>query len=133
MINSILSRTGVKFCTFDITNFYPGTPLNHPEFVCICLNDIPQEFITKYNLTHHVWDGWIYFKIIQGVYGLPQSGILANKLLKKCLNQSGYYQLNATPGLWRHKWHPIMFTLIVDHFGVEYIGIQHAHHLHNII
>jgi hypothetical protein len=26
-----------------------------------------------------------------------------------------------------------MFTLIVDDFGVEYVGLQHAHHLRNII
>ncbi|KAL7481927.1 hypothetical protein ACHAW6_007610 [Cyclotella cf. meneghiniana] len=88
---------------------------------------------TEYNLTHHIRDGWVYFKIICSVYGLPQSGILTNKLLKKCLNQSGYYKLDATPGLWQHKGHPIMFTLIVDDFGVEYISIQHAHHLHDII
>jgi hypothetical protein len=38
-----------------------------------------------------------------------------------------------TPGLWRHKWRPIMFTLIVDDFGVEYVGEEHAVHLRDTI
>ena len=28
-----------------------------------------------------------------------------------------------------HKWRPISFTLIVDDFGVKYIGEEHANHL----
>ena len=133
MINSVLSRKNAKFCTFDIANFYLGTPLDRPEYVRIRLDDVPQEFIDEYNLTHHVRDGWVYFKIVRGVYGLPQSGILANQLLEKRLNEAGYYQLDATPGLWRHKWRPIMFTLIVDDFGVEYVGEKHAIHLRDTI
>eukprot|EP00804_Cyclotella_cryptica_P030727 CCRYP_009139-RA/>CCRYP_009139-RA protein AED:0.22 eAED:0.22 QI:0/0/0/1/0/0/4/0/733 len=133
MINSILSRPNAQFCTFDIANFYLGTPLDRPEYVRIRLDDIPQEFIDEYNLTQHVRDGWVYFKIVRGVYGLPQSGILANQLLEKRLNAAGYYQLDATPGLWRHKWRPVMFTLIVDDFGVEYVGDQHAIHLRDTI
>eukprot|EP00804_Cyclotella_cryptica_P016130 CCRYP_004246-RA/>CCRYP_004246-RA protein AED:0.35 eAED:0.35 QI:0/0/0/0.75/1/1/4/0/1339 len=133
MINSVLSRHNAKFCTFDISNFYLGTPLDRPEYVRIRIDDIPQEFIDEYDLTHHVRDGWVYFQIVKGVYGLPQSGILANKLLETRLNAAGYYQLDATPGLWRHKWRPVMFTLIVDDFGVEYVGLSHAHHLRDVL
>ena len=32
--------------------------------------------------------------------------------------------------LWKHKWRPIMFTLVVDYFVVQYTGQQHANHLH---
>ncbi|KAL7475945.1 hypothetical protein ACHAW6_001837 [Cyclotella cf. meneghiniana] len=81
---------------------------------------------------NNVCNNWVYFKIVKGVYGLPQSGILANKLLESCLDESGYYQLDITPGLWHNKWHPIMFTLIVDDFGIEYVGIRHAQHLRDI-
>eukprot|EP00804_Cyclotella_cryptica_P009972 CCRYP_015404-RA/>CCRYP_015404-RA protein AED:0.29 eAED:0.29 QI:0/0/0/1/1/1/2/0/498 len=133
MINSVLSRHNAKFCTFDISNFYLGTPLDRPEYVRIRIDNIPQEFIAKYDLTHHVRDGWVYFQIVKGVYGLPQSGILANKLLETRLNAAGYYQLDATPGLWGYKWRPIMFTLIVDDFGVEYVGLSHTHHLRDVL
>ena len=32
-------------------------------------------------------------------------------------------------GLWKHKWRPVTFSLVVDDFGVKYIGKQHADHL----
>ena len=39
----------------------------------------------------------------------------------------------GTPGLWWHTCRPIQFLLIVDDFGVEYIGKQHAEHLENVL
>ena len=27
-----------------------------------------------------------------------------------------------TPGLWLHEWRPIQFSLVVDDFGVKYVG-----------
>ncbi len=84
----------------------------------------------KYNLKEKVDDkGWIYVRIEQGMYGLPQAGRLANKLLAKRLDQEGYYQCQYTPGLWRHKWRPITFCLVVDDFGIKTIGLSHAKHL----
>jgi hypothetical protein len=135
MINSVLSRKGAKFCTFDISNsnFYLCTPLDRPEYIKIKLSDIPQEFIDEYNLMQHVHNDWVYFEICRGIYGLPQSIILAQKLLAERLALKGYYQCECTPGLWRHKWRPIMFTLIVDDFGVEYVGEEHAIHLRDTI
>ena len=67
------------------------------------------------------------------MYGLPQAGILANKLLKKRLVKFGYFELPHTPGLWKHVSRPIAFTLVVDDFGVKYVGEQHARHLINTI
>ena len=77
--------------------------------------------------------GWIYFEIRRGCYGLPQSGMLANKQLRLRLEKEGYYEARTTPGLWRHKWRPIQFFLVVDDFGVEYVGKQHADHLATIL
>jgi hypothetical protein len=37
----------------------------------------------------------------------------------------GFYKAASTPGLWCHKWRPLQFCLIVDDFGVEYVGIEH--------
>ena len=42
--------------------------------------------------------------------------------------QATTYEAATTPGLWKHTWRPIQFALIVDDFGVEYIGKQHAKH-----
>ena len=74
-------------------------------------------------------DGWVYAEIQKGMYGLPQAGMLANKLLKMRLVRHGYYECRHTPGLWRHQWRPITFVLVVDDFGVKFKGKQHAQHL----
>ena len=77
--------------------------------------------------------GWIYFEIRRGCYGLPQSGILANKKLRLILEKEGYYEVITTLGLWRYKWRPIQLFLVVDDFRVEYVGKQHAEHLATIL
>ena len=100
---------------------YLGTPLNRPKYVKIRLSDIPQEFIDKYDLENCTRDGWVYFKIRKGVYGLPQERKLKNDLLQKRLGTAGYYEVATTPGLCLHKWRPIIFSLIVDDFWIEYV------------
>jgi hypothetical protein len=34
-----------------------------------------------------------------------------------------------THGLWKHDTRPISFSLVVDDFGVKYVGREHAEHL----
>jgi hypothetical protein len=63
------------------------------------------------------------------MYGLPHAGILANPLIVHCLAVHAYHQTKFTPGLWRHGTRPIQFTLVVDDFGVQYVGQEHAQHL----
>ena len=58
---------------------------------------------------------------------------MANKLLKERLAEHGYFELPHTPGLFMHKTRPIWFTLVVDDFGIKYIGRQHADHLINVL
>jgi len=129
LLNSVLSLKGVRFSTIDLKNFYLDTPMPDPEYVRIKITDIPAEFIEEYKLAGTDRDGWIYFKIRRGCYGLPQAGILANDLLRSRILVEGYYEVESTPGLWHHKWRPIQFCLIMDDFGVEYVGIEHFNHL----
>ena len=130
LFNGVVSTKGAKFMTLDISNFYLMTPLNCPEYICVKLADIPQEIIDEYKLrdkaTPH---GSIHIEANKGMYGLPQAGLLANELLEKRLNENGYRQSKLVPGLWKHDWRPIQFTLVVDNFGVKYMGKEHAIHL----
>lgn len=71
-------------------------------------------------------------RIIREIYDFPQSGRLANDLLKKRLKGHGYYEVNHTPGLFCHEWRPIWFTLVVDDFGIKYIK-KHADHLLSVL
>ena len=129
VINSTISTKGAKYMCLDIHNFYLGTPMERYEYMKMPLALIPQEIIDEYDLNKLVHNGHIYIEIRRGMYGLPQAGILANQLLTKRLEPKGYYQCRHTPGLWRHKWRPVTFSLVVDDFGVKYVGKQHADHL----
>ena len=95
----------------------------------IKLSVITQENIDEYDLLEYEHKGWIYLEIVCGFYGLSQSGRLANDLLCKRLNKEVYSEASTMPGLWRHKWRPIQFRIIVDDSGVEYVGRKHAEHL----
>jgi hypothetical protein len=90
LLDSILSCPGARFSSIDLKNFYLNTPMPGPEYVRIKMTDIPEEFIVEYKLQGCNHDDWIYFKICQGCYGLPQAGILANNLLQSCLLAEGY-------------------------------------------
>ena len=37
------------------------------------------------------------------------------------------------PVLWRHKWRPVQFVLIVDDFGIKYVRKEHALHFLKIL
>ena len=110
----------------DISNFYLGSPLDKPEYMRMPYKLMPEEIIQKYQLDSKEHDGWVYIKIVKGMYGLPQAGKIANDLLKERLEYFGYYPTNFTPGLWKHVWRPVQFTLVVDEFGVKFTGLQHA-------
>ena len=126
IINSVLSRCNARLV---LKNFYLQTPMDRSEYVRIKLSDIPQEFIEEYNLSEAAQNGWIYFEILCGCYGLPQSGQLANDLLRTRLEKANYYEAATTPGLWCQKGRSIQFFLLVDNFGIEYVGKEHALHL----
>ena len=127
--NSVISTPGAKYMCLDVKNFFLGTPLDRPEYIRFAMDMIPQEIILKYNLLDMAVNGAVYAEILKGMYGLPQAGILANKLLEKRLNAKGYFHHRHTPGLWYHTTRPISFTLVVDDFGVKYVGKEHADHL----
>ena len=67
------------------------------------------------------------------MYGLPQAGILANKILKQRLATKGYYEMPHTPGLWKHIHRPITFSLVIDDFDIKYVGEEKFKHLLNAI
>ncbi len=107
--------------------------MDRHDFMHMPINLIPQGFIDKYDLCPKVKNGYVYMQIVKGMYGLPQASILANKLLKECLAEHGYYELPHTHGLFTHKTRPIWFTLVVDDFGVKYVGQEHANHLMSVL
>jgi hypothetical protein len=113
----------------DIKSVYLTAPLDQYEYMKMPLDVFPEHTIQQYDLRRHVKNGFVYLEIRRCVYGLPMAGALANKLLRERLAPHGYYEVAHTPGLWRHVLRPISFTLVVDDFGVKYVGNEHAQHL----
>jgi hypothetical protein len=134
LFNSIVSTIGAKFMTIDIKDFYLMTPMERREYFRIKLELFPEDVIDEYNLRSLVDDkGYIFCEVQRGMYGLPQAGILAQEQLEIKLNKAGYTQSKITPGFWKHAWRPISFTLVVDDFGIKYVGKEHAEHLISVL
>jgi Reverse transcriptase (RNA-dependent DNA polymerase) len=113
----------------DITNFYLNTPLDQPEYLKIPINLIPTKIMHKYHLDTKVKNRTVMACINKGMYGLPQAGILANKLLKQQLEPHRYHKCTHTPGLWKHHSRKLMFALVVDDFGIQFSNVTDAQHL----
>jgi hypothetical protein len=130
LLNSIISTESARFMTMDIKDFYLNTPMARYEYMRLRLADMPEDVIEHYKLRELATpDGAIYCEIRKGMYGLPQAGIIAQQLLEERLAKHGYRQSATTPGLWTHDTRPICFSLVVDDFGVKYVGEEHAQHL----
>ena len=127
--NIVLSTKDAKYMCIDIKNFYLGTPLDRYEYMRIPLSIFPEHVAQQYQLREKEKNGFIYMEIRKAIYGLPQAGVLVNKLLKKRLAPEGYYEMPHTPGLWKHVSCPIAFTLVVGDFGVKYVNKNNSDHL----
>jgi hypothetical protein len=68
-------------------------------------------------------------EIRKGMPGLKQAGCIANERLVKHLAPYGYSPVPFTPSLWRHSSRPVTFSLVVDYFGIKYVGREHLEHL----
>ena len=120
--NSVIRTEGAKYACLDVSNFYLETPMNRYENMKMPLSIFPSWTRKQYNLDANALNGFVYWEIRKAIYGLPQAGMLANKQLRKHLKPAGFYEVAHTPGLWKHKRRPIQLSLIVDDFGVKYVG-----------
>ena len=128
--NSTISTPGAKYMCADVKNFYLNTPMARYEYMRMHISLIPDEIIEEYKLLEKVDDkGFVYMEIRRSMYGLKQAGKLSNDLLVQRLAKHGYHPSKITDGYWKHDTRPISFTLVVDDFGVKYVGKEHADHL----
>jgi hypothetical protein len=91
---------------------------------------MPEGVIEHYNLRDKVTpNGYIYFEIQKGMYGLPQAGIIFQQLLEERLKKHSHRQSQMTLGLWNHNTCPISLSLVIKDVGVTYVGKENAQHL----
>ncbi|KAI2506705.1 Reverse transcriptase (RNA-dependent DNA polymerase) [Fragilaria crotonensis] len=129
LFNSVLSTPNAKFMATDLKGFYLGTPMARYEYMRIPIGLIPDVIIALYNLLPLVTNGHVFVEIRRGMYGLPQAGRLANDQLIKFMAPHGYHPVALTPGLWKPSSRDILFSLVVDDFGVRYTSQADADHL----
>ena len=129
LLNSTISTPGARFMTSDIKDFYYGNPLGKPEYMRMLLADIPEEIITQYDLRAIAHTGYVYMEINKGMPGLKEAGRVANDRLRKHLAPYGYAPVPRTPALWAHETRKTMFALVVDDFGIKFVGEEHLQHL----
>ena len=129
-IDSTISdaKKGARYLVLDIKNFYLGNHLTYFQYLRVPLSLIPQEVLDEYTLIPDK-DGYVYFEVRKGIYGLKEAGLIAFKTLVTNLAPYGYEPMPFTPGFWRHQSRPTKFTLCVDDFGVKYFTRNDAMHL----
>ncbi len=113
----------------DVKKIYLMAALKYFEYKKMPLTLFLEWIIEQYNLCQHTLHWFVHLEIQQAVWGLPLAGILTNKWLRCKLVPFGYYKSTYTLGLWWHKTQSIMFTLVVDNFGVKYDNKSDVDHL----
>jgi hypothetical protein len=138
LLNSTISTPGALWMSNNIKDFYLNTPMGRYEYMRIQYEQIPDTIKQQYNLDSKVFydkkgKGHVYIEIRKGMYGLPQAGRIANNRHVKRLAADGYTQSEHTPGLFRHATRDITFALVIDDFGVKYVGRENAQHLIDVL
>ena len=82
LFNRFVSTPEAKCLLVDIKKNYLNNALPDPEYMKFHTSTIPQEIIEEYNLLDIVDNhGFVYVKIVKGMYGLKPAGIIAHKAL----------------------------------------------------
>ena len=91
LLNSVVSTPNSKFMTLDLKDFYLMTPMKRYKYFRMKIDLFPQDIIDQYDLTNKVdhIDN-VHCEVRQGMYGLPQAGIIAQELLEEHLKAAGY-------------------------------------------
>ena len=87
--NSTISTPGARYACADIGNMYLQTPIDRYKYMQFRADLVPREIKDAYKLWDKIHIGYVYMEIRCRCYGLPQAGILANKILKEHLADDG--------------------------------------------
>ena len=129
LLNSAISDPESGWASLDIKDFYLQSQMDRPEFLRLAWNQIPKKTQQDYGLAEFkTLDNKVLFRVDGGMYGAPQAGRLAQEqLIRTCLEPAGYIQDPNVPCLFTHLTNGIIFSLVVDDFGVRYklaLGFQ---------
>ena len=106
LFNSKISdlRRGAIFMSCDLKYFPLKIPLSREEYMIIHPKYFPPDIRDRYEIERLISaDGYVYIKIVKGIYGLNQAAIIAYNHLISHMNPHGYYTVTFTTGLWADK------------------------------
>ncbi len=63
------------------------------------MTDISDKIISKYKLNEKATDGWVHFKVVRDMCGLPQVGSNSHDELEEHLNKEDYFKSPLAPGI----------------------------------
>jgi len=133
LLNSVVSDPEGQWMTTDVCDYYLGTPMDTPEYMRVPLKYIPAATMKKHKLEALVHNSAVVMQLNKGIYGLKQAGRLAQQRMVQHLADHGYEQTANTPCLFKHVTNGVIFTLVVDDFGVKYRRKEDADHLLNTL
>ena len=90
---------------------------------------VSQDIIYQYNLEAIQHEGWVYIDIHKCIPGLKQGGKIANDRLCTHLKIYGYSPVRHKPDIWKCETRDIIFTLVMDDFGIMFTTRQDLEHL----
>ena len=116
LLNSVVS-THAFFGSIDLTDYYLGTPLSHPQFIKIPTHLFSDSVLSHLHLHPFVQSvpsskPYLLFRIDKTMYGLKEAGKLSHLRLISHLAAHGFFE-TTTPCLFRHVSRPITFVLVV--------------------
>ena len=128
LLNCMISENS-NWSTMDLTDFYLGTDLPHPEYIRFPESMIPPIVKEWYNLRPYINNNALYASVHKTHYGLPQAGALSQQRLFRHLRQHGYRKMTHTPSCFRNSSGTIRFSLVVDDFAVVWTSKPDMLHL----
>jgi hypothetical protein len=117
LLNCMISEDA-NWTKIDLTDFYLGTDLPHPEYIRIPRNLIPDDAITFCKLANFFSNYTLYCSVHKTHYGLPQADALSQQRLFQHLEIHEYTQIPSSPSMFCNSSGSIRFSLVVDDFAV---------------
>ena len=80
-VSSTISDIKSRYMCMDVNDVYLNNHMDSVEYIMVQKSMIPQELVNKYNLKETSNNGYIFARVTNWMYGLPQAGRIAHDAL----------------------------------------------------
>jgi hypothetical protein len=132
LLNRVLSCPSACFSFIDLKNFYLNTLMPTPNTPTLKLRTFRWNSSRSTTFKVMIMPSGSTLRFAKAVMAFPRPAFLPKISSNPAFLLKDITRRNP-PQVWHHKWHPIQFSLIVDDFGAEYVGIEHFNHLRDVL